>query len=418
MQVVESEKGARGLVAALSPVGILAPAAFRVRARPASLYHIYYNAAARFTVMLQEALRQAAGMLEKDVSDLDLGEPRFGDARYAPVPFDAARLKGIGEPSAAGTLGFVDGGNLELLHAPDFSVQLVRVCAVLFRGGERVPARRAPQKVEFLCVSRAFPKEGEIFYSAELLPAGKAAGPLLPDREGLVLSSRDGRLASGPFRVDISAVGACARRFAEWRLLEEIVRRELGPGDIAVRDGTLQTAVTNESAPASSAFQAALDGRVTLTALAKTSALFTSSGMSLLAAVGALASGAGNAGRWYYHPLVVNEHPEHRAELFACRLHPASRHVFRFEILREQARSMGADALGRVFSSLASNSADLAFPGYPYGLIEADNLARVKHSEKEALRALLASTLAARGAWERLRGHMGASDAHDILDAL
>jgi hypothetical protein len=368
--------------------------------------------------MLSEALRKAAELLDREVADVELGEPRFGDARYAPVPLDPSHFREAGDSAAGATLGFVDGGNLELLHAPDFSVQLVRVCAVLFRGKERVAVRRMPSKVEFLSVARAVPRDGEIFYSAELLPAGGAAAPYLPDREGLLLSSRDERLASGPFRVDISAVGACARRFAEWLMLAGLAGHELGPGDIAVRDGTLQTAVTNETVPASSAFRAALDRRVTLSALAKTSALFTSSGMPLLAAVGKLARDAGIAGRWYYHPLVVNEHPEHRAEIFACRLHPASRHVFRFEMMREQARAMDSGGLGRTFASLAQNSSDLSFPGYPYGLAVADDLARVRRSEKEALKALLASALAGKGAWERLRGHMGASDAHDVLDQL
>ncbi len=368
--------------------------------------------------MLSEALRRAAEILDQDIADLELGEPRFGDPRYAPVPFDPAHIRAMGESGAGATLGFVDGGNLELLHAPDFSVQLVRVCTVLFCGKERVAVRRIPPRIEFLRVARAFPRDGEIFYSAELLPAGKAAAPFLPDKEGLVLSSRDGRLASGPFRVDISAVGACARRFAEWLALGEMVRKELEPGDIAVRDGTLQTAVTNESVPASSAFQAAVDRRVTLCALAKTSALFTSSGISLLAAVGKLARDAGAAGRWYYHPLVVNEHPEHRAEIYACRLHPASRHVFRLEILREQARALGECHIARVFGALAANSSDLSFPGYPYGLIDADNQSRVRRNEKESLRALLASALAGNGSWERLRGHLGASDAHDVLDRI
>jgi hypothetical protein len=368
--------------------------------------------------MLSDALRKAAEILDRDVSEPELGVPQFGDARYAPVPFDPAHFRAIGDSGGAGGLGFVDGGNLEVLHAPDFSVQLVRVCPVIYRGGERARPRSVPQRIEFLSVARAFPREGEIYYSAELLPVGSSSAPFLPDREGLVLSSRDDRLASGPFRVDISAVGACARRFAEWLVLSEVVKRELEPGDIAVRDGTLQTAVRNESAPASLAFQAALDRRVTLTALAKTSTLFTSSGISLLAAVGKIARDRGAPGRWYYHPLVVNEHPEHRAEIFACRLHPASRHVFRFEILREQARAMGEDRIGRIFSGLAANSSDLSFPGYPFGLVDADGLARVHRHEKETLQALIASVLAEKGSWERFRGHLAASDAHDVLDRI
>jgi len=281
-----------------------------------------------------------------------------------------------------------------------------------------VPVREVPQTVEFLCVARAFPREGEIFYSAELLPVGKGAGPFLPDPEWLVLSSRDERLAQGPFRVDISAVGTCARRFSEWLVLAGVTKKELRPGDIAVRDGTLQTAVRNESSPAARAFQAALDGGATLCALAKTSALFTSTGLSLLAAVGKLAREAGAPGRWYYHPLVVNEHPEHRAEIFACRLHPSARHLFRFEILRDQARSMGGERLAGVFGALARNSSDLSFPGYPFGLVDADAMARLGRGEAEPLKAILASALAGRGSWERLRLHLGASDAHDVLDRI
>jgi len=368
--------------------------------------------------MLSDALRKAAELLDRDLADVDLGEPRFGDARYAPVPFDPAHFHKIGADPPQGALGFVDGGNLELLRAPDFSVQLVRVCSVVFRRGKRVPLRSVPLRIEFLSVARAFPRGGEIYYSAELLPAGRAAEPFLPAGETLVLSSRDDQLSSGSYRADISVVGACARRFAEWLVLSELVKKELEPGDLAVRDGTLQTAVRNESAPASEAFQAALDRRVTMTALAKTSTLFTSSGVSVLAAVGQLARDTGRHDRWYYHPLVVNEHPEHRAEIFACRLHPASKHVFRFEILREQARAMGADLLGRLFSELAANSSDLSFPGYPYGLVEADGLARVRRNEKETLRAMIASVLAEKGAWERVQGHLSASDAHDVLDRI
>ena len=121
-------------------------------------------------------------------------------------------------------------------------------------------------------------------------------------------------------------------------------------------------------------------------------------------------------GSWYYHPLVRNEHPEHRAEIFACRLHPASHRVFRFEVLRDQARRMGADEQDRLFGQLASSSCDLSFPGYPYGLVDADEGARVRRHEKEALSALFASALANKGSWGSLQAHLGATDAHDVLD--
>jgi hypothetical protein len=368
--------------------------------------------------MLTDALRQAAEALDRETADPELGVPQFGDARYTAVPFDLANFTDLEPKGQGAAIGFVDGGNMEILHAPDFSVQLVRVCSVVFRKGERSCARSVPSKIEFLSIARAFPRDGEIFYAARLIPASGTAAAFLPDAASLVISSRDDQLSSGRFRVDISVVGAAARRFAEWNALSGLVERELDGGDIAVRDGTLQTAVRNESGPASKAFSAALDKGVVLTALAKTSTLFTSSGISLLAAVEKLSRDGGRTGCWYYHPLVRNEHPEHRAEIFACRLHPASKHVFRFEVLREQARQMGPAELGRVFGELAANSRDLAFPGYPYGLVDADDLARVRRHEKEALKALLASALAEKGSWERVRSHLSAVDAHDILDQI
>ena len=95
-----------------------------------------------------------------------------------------------------------------------------------------------------------------------------------------------------------------------------------------------------------------------------------------------------------------------------------SMHGVRRGLAEEQARRMGTAELGRVFSELAANSRDLSFPGYPYGLVDADELARVRRNEKEALKALFASALAEKGSWERVRSHLSAVDAHDILDQI
>jgi hypothetical protein len=263
------------------------------------------------------------------------------------------------------------------------------------------------------------PLDGRIVYRAGLIPVGRTAGTLLPDEEWLVVDSRDEQLAPGRFRLDISVVGAAARRFAEWLALSELVSEELEPGDIAVRDGTLQTAVRHEELAATRAFAAAQERGVVLAALAKTSQLLTTSGVSLLAAVEELSrQSPSGGGRWFYHPLVMNDHPEHRAEIFACRLHPQARHVFRLEILREQARRMSTSDVGELVAAIAANSGDLSFPGYPFGLVDADEQARVRHGESEALRAVFASALAEKGLWKAVQGHVSATDAHDILDEI
>jgi hypothetical protein len=369
--------------------------------------------------MLSDALQKAAKLLGSGLQDMALGAPQFGDSRYQPVAFDPANFHHIDEHRPHRALGFVDGGNREILHAPDFSVQLVRVCSVLFQNGERAPSRRIPEIAEFLCLARALPVEGRILYSAGLFPIRPTSAAFLPDPAWLTIDSRDDQLAPGRFRLDISVVGAAARRFSEWLVLSELIDKELEAGDIAVRDGTLQTAVRHEVQAASRAFSAAVRKGAFLTALAKTSQLLTSSGLSLLAAVEELSRQCElGGGSWFYHPLVKNDHPEHRAEIYACRLHPGARHVFRLEILRDQAQHMTSPEVMDVIAELAANSRDLSFPGYPFGLVDADETARVRRSEKEALAAILASALAENGCWKTVQRHISTTDAHDILDEI
>lgn len=381
--------------------------------------HQLYHRAPEFRLMLPEALRRAAEILERGTREVNPGVPEFGDPRYLPVPFEASGFHAIPETEPSSCVGYVDGGNQEIFHSPDLSVQLVRVCSVLFRGGERVRERVLPAIVEFVNVARAGVEGEDISYSAELIPLAPSFEPFLPESRSLVFSSCDSTLTNRGFRADISVVGAAARRFAEWVVLSKIIEEELRPGDIAVRDGTLQTAVRNEASSARRAFEAALERGVTLAALAKTSTLFTSTGMSLMAAIEELSHSCGVGSEcWYYHPIVQNNHPEHRAEIFACRLHKSSKHVFRAEILREQARNMSTAEVSRVFAELRGGSRDLSFPGYPYGLVEANRMARVARGEAEVLRALLASALGELGAWERLRRRQSATDAHEILDII
>ncbi|MGQ9583049.1 MAG: DNA double-strand break repair nuclease NurA [Thermoplasmatota archaeon] len=369
--------------------------------------------------MLPEALRRAAEALDRCTRDTNLGSPEFGDSRYVPCPLEASRFHQIPLSEPGSAVGFVDGGNREILHAPELSVQLARVGLSIFRGGRRLPLRSLPPKFDFLCVARALRENDEIVFDAELFPLEPEASRFLPDPADLRLNSRDDALTAPGFRADISVVGAAARRFAEWAALTRVIEEEMEQGDLVVRDGTLQTALRNEAGAARRAFGAAEGRGVVLTAIAKTSTLFTSTGVSLTAAIDELARRCGlGASCWYYHPIVRNEHPEHRAEIFVCRLHPSSNHVFRVEILREQARAMSGGDFARVFAELRAGSCDLSFPGYPYGLVDVDGAARVRRGEAEVLGALLSSALAEAGAWERVRRRRSATDAHELLDII
>ena len=175
--------------------------------------------------------------------------------------------------------------------------------------------------------------------------------------------------------------------------------------------------MTGESKYANKAYEAALRKKVLFSGLAKTSSLFTDSGMPLFSAVSLMANrNELNKKRWYYHPIVDIKAPDHKAVMLAVKLHPRSKHVFRFEILNSQAEEM--HDFNKVVGLLARNASDLTFPGYPYGLIEADRLARVRDEEVEPFRIQLLSALSGLGSWRELEAFIHATDAHSVIDEI
>jgi hypothetical protein len=89
-------------------------------------------------------------------------------------------------------------------------------------------------------------------------------------------------------------------------------------------------------------------------------------------------------------------------DTWCVRLHPRASHIF----LVDGACDAAAIAL------LASWSDDAAFPGYPYPLVLADQLARVTNNERDAWRVLLKDDLAA----SHIIDEGLSSDAHDMLE--
>lgn len=91
-------------------------------------------------------------------------------------------------------------------------------------------------------------------------------------------------------------------------------------------------------------------------------------------------------------------------ELHAVKLHERARHVF-----------LVHGATKEQLHILAHASTDAVFPGYPYGLVLADKLARVSKEEQSSLK------ITAKAMLKELRSveaAMAASDSHDILDSM
>ena len=115
-----------------------------------------------------------SGVVKSLVEDLDaiipeeLGDPFLSSHNYRAYPLNADYFKPIEVVESGRKLAFVDGGNQELVGAPNFSIQLNRVCFSMFSGRQRIQPRSLPQRIEFLSLTFAR------FKDEQILPAGSS----------------------------------------------------------------------------------------------------------------------------------------------------------------------------------------------------------------------------------------------------
>jgi len=369
--------------------------------------------------MSVDALRKVVNKLDGRIEERNLGNPFFSHPDYVPSPFDVGNCRPIEVVDSDRRFAFVDGGNQELVGAPNFSVQINRVYFCVFDSDKRLLPRSMPNKIEFISATSSVFRDGEIHFDTFLFPISPEFEDYLPDEEDLSFSSTDPSFVFGRMRADISRVASIGRRFAEWSFSRSVVEEELDEGDVLVCDGALRAAFTNESRYLNECFDSAERSGVVFSGLSKSSRLFTDTGLSLLGALRSLIEGSDlSYDLWFYHPVVRISSPDHRAALFIVKLHPRAEHVFRYEIYREQAEALSGDDLNEVLSGLSENSKDISLPGYPYGLVDADYYARVRNSELERYRMILLSELSRQGKWDKFERYIHATDTHQILNRL
>jgi hypothetical protein len=355
--------------------------------------------------------------LERNVVDVPLGQPFFEDLHYNSFDLNTEYFSPLPKHTMERTISFVDGGTAEIIGAPNFSVGLNRVYFNLFKGEKRQEAKKLPQRIDFFTVCVAKPNSGQIVYETELVPLKEEWAAFLPDTSDLTFNSLESTLTTGSQRVPISLIIDIARMFSEWNLSQLVISNELEKGDVLVRDGTLQTIVLHEEKYAQRAYKAAVKKGVYFSALSKTSTLLTKTGLPLMSAINSLSEGSAlSDDTWYYYPIFEINKPQHHAEMFAVKLHRRSEYVFRFEVLKEQVNKNNLADIGLIISSLAKNSMDFTFPGYPYGLIDADKFARVTGTEKRNNEFQLKSISGRM--WRSISQCIKSSDAHEILNKI
>ncbi len=364
--------------------------------------------------MSVEAARRLIEELDSNIKEEDIGSPHFGDPSVHPFPLHKDSFRLIREVRSGRKLAFIDGGNQEIIGAPDFSIQLNRIYVSVW--GDNLRINLPLPRVEFFSATYSVFKNDEIHFETFIVPGSPEFAKYLPDIGDLSFNSYDRSVMNGNQRADIERVASIARRFAEWRFAKHVAE-SLEKRDVIFMDGTLQTTFTNEGKYLRELSGAARERGVTLTGLSKTSALFTTTGLSLLSAVNKLAEDSKIELEWYY-PIAESTNKDHDVMILAVKLKLISERIFRYEIQRDQFKTLSELQLNEILSELVKNSSDPTFPGYPFGMIDADRFARVSFDELEYYRGLLLSQISGIGKLSKFSRHIRAGDAHSILNML
>ena len=368
--------------------------------------------------MTYDALKSLVGELVTKVEDQGNGTRMLESKYFKSLQLDPANFREIKETTKPKKIAYVDGGNRELLRATNYVVELNRLYFSIFQGKERIVPHHLNPRVEFFSyVASKIKKYGsksEIFYDSNLFPYKLENKKILPEPSDVSFSSMDRTITTGNKMAVINSVSAVARRFSEKSFAYKIIENELSKGDILILDGSLQNSYTNEHKYSKKLFDAGLKKGVIICGLTKTSTLFTDTGASLLGSVRSISEKV-KLDRWYL-PVAIPKIEDEKGMIFVIKLHPQSEHVFRFEIFVDQYNKLNEKQIDDVFSSLASNSNDLAMLGYPYGLIDADTHARVRLSDKEFYHDVLLPEISRHPAWKKIMGHSKTHMAHDDLN--
>ncbi len=308
--------------------------------------------------------------------------------KYNSFPISPNNFHSIEKVESSRKLIFVDGGNAELFNSGNCCVHKLRVYASVFDiNNNRVHSERR----EFYVLAYAVGNHN-ISYNVVSFP----------NFLGFKIDSLNKELMEGNNRIHISRMVDVFRRFSELKIATELC--EKFEHSVVVLDGTLKSNFPGETKFLEELYKTGLEKDCVISALSKTSSLLTKKGYSL----NYLLMRISPMDEWYYYPIAKISDNKHLAEISVVKLNKNSKYAFRFEIFNKQ-----ASFLNEVLWLLKNNSSDVCFPGYPYGLIDADRFARVSNEEKNTLKTLFLSKLPK----DVVLG-LSVSDAHDILNKI
>jgi len=318
---------------------------------------------------------------------------QFNDPYYKPIKIIKDNFHEIKDIESNKKVSFIDGGNTEILKAPNFSLQLIRIYYSIYENNKKISSK----KQEFYILINAINHENNIIYKTKFFGLNK---------EEINFDSFDETIRQGRHRISISQVGNAIRRSIEIETAKTIIN-ELNNSDIILIDGDLKASITNEIDYLNKLYQKAIEKNITICAISKTSELFTEKGNALIPILNEISPER----EWYYYPLVEINNKSHKVNMYIIKLNKNSKYTLKFEIFN--GINYNKD---EIFAILKNNSKDPVFLGYPYGLIEADKFARISNQENDYIKTILLTKLGKNN--EKIAQYLNTLNTHNILDSI
>ena len=341
--------------------------------------------------MYDEIIKKIVESIDKKAIREEL-YPKFSGEGYTAHKISANNFHEIKQFDKNKKITFVDGGNAEIIGSANFSLNIIRVSYATYCDNKKTSAK----KFDIVALVEAVNQNSEIHYKTSFFKLKNSV-----ELDEIYFSSLDRTLMSGVNRAEISSVANAIRRFAELKIAK--LAADERAADIIVIDGNLQSTLSGENKCLEELYNSCSENSVILSALSKTTSLFTEDGNLLSAAL----SGLANYNVWFYYPIADINNSNHKAEMFFVKFHDESKHIFRFEVFNAQ--KLKAE---ETINALASNCTDPIFIGYPYGLVEADRMARISNREKGSLKTFFLVKLKNKN----IENYLSAVNAHEILD--
>ena len=299
---------------------------------------------------------------------------------------------------------YVDAGNAEIFSSPRACLHAIRVYATLYQDNKRSWSKSS----EFYFYARLEKGTNDAKSPNIILEVLPGKGDFMLDRSLMRIQDNDDEEAYSKGRIEgeLAHYVDVARRFSEITLAQRLLK-DIPDGSMVVFDGTLEAFYKGEAALLADLYSEAALKNVTICSLAKTSGMLSTDGYIMSEHLMAMKPAA--AGSWHVEVASSGSHI-HNAIIMFARLHTKSKHAFKLEIC-----GFGTHDKNKVLSCLSANSKDIAFPGYPYGLVDADRHARISNREAEYYRTVFMAR--AGKLWYGIEAQLKSVNAHSILDS-